>query len=76
MPTATSVGNVVLVLVVSWGRGRLLDGGMTTAQKVYRVVRAAVPGIAVGIGLILLATRKYRFAQFCFLAIPLMFLAI
>ena len=74
--TATSVGNVALVLVVSRGGGRLLDGGMTIARQVYRVVRAAVPGIAFGIGLILLTMRQYRLAHYCWLLIPLMFVAI
>ncbi|MDB5426019.1 MAG: hypothetical protein JWQ29_3435 [Phenylobacterium sp.] len=72
--TAISAFNVALVLVSARGRGRLLAGGVTGREKVYRVARASSPGLAFGAGLLLLATRHDILAQFCWALIPLIFL--
>jgi uncharacterized membrane protein len=66
---ATSLGNVALVLVISRNGGRL-TGGVTPRQLAHRAVRAASPGMAFGIGLILLSQGWIVPSQFCWLLIP------
>jgi len=68
---ATSLANAVLVLVQSRGGGRLMQGGVTRRERLYRLGRALSPGVAFGIGLIGLAAGEVRLAQFCWLLIPL-----
>lgn len=67
---ATSLGNVVLVIVLTRDRGRLLAGGVDGREKVYRLIRAAVPGVAFGAGLGLLAIERLALSQFCWVLIP------
>ncbi|MGZ6016580.1 MAG: TMEM175 family protein [Phenylobacterium sp.] len=66
---ATSVANVVLVLVASRGGGRLI-GGVTRRQRVHRALRAASPGIAFSGGLILLSFDQLLLSQYIWLSIP------
>jgi hypothetical protein len=68
---ATSIANIVLVLVVTRDRGRLM-GGCTPADIRYRLFRAASPGIAFGAGLALLLAHQGQLAQFCWLLIPVL----
>ncbi len=68
----TSLANIVLVLVVARGGGRLISGGCTPAETRYRVVRAASPGIAFGLGVVLLLAQQVRLAQFCWVLIPVL----
>jgi len=70
---ATSAASVVLVLVITRGQGRLMAGGTTRRELVYRLVRAATPGIAFGVGLIGLAYGQLRLAYFCWALIPILF---
>ncbi len=69
--TVTSATNIVLVLVVCRGGGRLV-GGCTPAERRYRVARAASPGLAFGLGVALLLAGQVRLAQFCWVLIPLL----
>ena len=71
---ATSLANIALVMVVSRGGGRLI-GGVTPAEIRYRVARAASPGVAFGMGVVLLLAHQVRIAQFCWLLIPLLLAA-
>ena len=70
---ATSAASVVLVLVITRGGGRLLAGGTTRRELVYRLARAATPGIAFGLGLIGIASSQLRLAYFCWAVIPVLF---
>ncbi|HEY8571320.1 TMEM175 family protein [Phenylobacterium sp.] len=72
---AISIGNLGLVLVAYRGGGRLIQGGAPKGELAYRLARAAAPGIAFGVGLILLASGLVTLAHFCALLIPLVFLA-
>jgi len=69
--TVTSLANIVLVLVVARGGGRLV-GGCTPAETRYRVARAASPGLAFGLGVVLLLAGQVRVAQFCWVLIPIL----
>ncbi|HEY8004468.1 MAG TPA: TMEM175 family protein [Phenylobacterium sp.] len=66
---ACSLANLALVLTVSRDGGRLL-GGISRGERLYRSVRAASPGIAFGIGLVLMAAHQLALAQFCWVLIP------
>ena len=66
---ATSAANVVLVVTVSRGGGRLI-GGIAWRETGHRALRAATPGIAFAIGIVLLLNDLDRFAQFCWVLIP------
>lgn len=66
---ATSVANVVLVMTVSRGGGRLI-GGIAWRETAHRLLRAATPGIAFAIGIVLLLNDLGRLAQFCWVLIP------
>jgi uncharacterized membrane protein len=68
-----SLANLALVITVSRGGGRLI-GGITPQERRYRVLRAASPGIAFGLGLVLMAAHQLALAQFCWLLIPLQIL--
>lgn len=65
----SSLANLALVLTVSRGAGRLM-GGVTPRERLYRVVRAASPGLAFGLGLVLLAAHQLLLSQFSWLLIP------
>lgn len=69
---AASAGNVLLVLTISRGAGGVASG-MSGAQRLHRVVRAATPGLAFGAGLVALDLGGLRLARFCWLLIPLLF---
>jgi uncharacterized membrane protein len=66
---ATSLGNVVLVLVQNRGGGRLIAGGLTRGQLIYRLARAAAPGLAFIVGLVGAIAGEVRLTQFCSLLI-------
>ena len=46
-------------------------GGMEADERIYRVARAASPGIAFGLGIVLMGVRQLALAQFCWVLIPL-----
>jgi hypothetical protein len=66
----TSIANIALVLVVSRGGGRLI-GGVSPPYVRYRVARAASPGVAFAVGLLLLAAHQ-RATVFCWVLIPIL----
>ena len=66
---ACSLANLGLVLTVSRDGGRLL-GGITPAERVYRAIRSASPGVAFGVGILLMAAHQLALAQFCWVLIP------
>ena len=71
---ATSLGNVVLVLVQNRGGGRLIAGGLTPAQLTYRLARAAAPGLAFIVGLLGAMAGQVHVTQFCsLLIVPYLF---
>ena len=65
---ATSAGNVALVLVAFRDNGRLV-GGLSGRQRIHRAIRAASPGMAFALGLLLLAFGELRISQYCWLTI-------
>jgi len=67
-----SVGNVATVLTAYRDNGKALVEG-TKGETAYRLLRAASPGIAFGIGLLLLAAGQRVVSHFCWLLIPVMF---
>jgi TMEM175 potassium channel family protein len=66
-----SATNICLVLVQSRGGGRLM-GGVTPRERLYRVGRAASPGIAWSIGLAGTVAGQPRVAMVCWLLIPVL----
>ncbi|MBW8816144.1 MAG: DUF1211 domain-containing protein [Caulobacterales bacterium] len=68
---ATSAGNVAMVWLSSRKGGRLLAGGLPPGERLYRASRAASPGLAFLVGLVLLALGQVRWAQFCWVLIPI-----
>ena len=66
---ACSLANLGLVLTVSRDGGRLL-GGITPAERLYRAIRSASPGVAFGVGILLMAAHQLALAQFCWVLIP------
>jgi uncharacterized membrane protein len=70
---AISVANMVLVLVAYRGRGRLIANGSPPGELRYRLVRAAAPGAAFAIGLVVLASGYVILAHFAWALIPLIF---
>jgi uncharacterized membrane protein len=66
----TSIANIALVLVVSRDGGRLV-GGASPPYVRYRVARAATPGLAFALGLVMLAAHVPG-AQFCWVLIPIL----
>lgn len=70
---ASSITNVVLLLTLSRGGGRLVAGGMSGRELSYRVARAASPGLAFGIGLILQTIDQAPLAYYCWVLIPVTF---
>lgn len=73
MLVATSVCNIILVLVAYRDGGRLIAGTPTRGAQLYRLVRAAAPGVAFAIGLVGLALGQVILAHFCWVFIPLVF---
>jgi uncharacterized membrane protein len=70
----SSLANLGLVLTVSRGGGRLM-GGVSGRERLYRAARAASPGIAFGLGIVLLLCGQLVWSQFSFLLIPAQLLA-
>jgi uncharacterized membrane protein len=65
----TSAANVALALIVTRGGGRLV-GGITQRDRLYRVARAASPGISFGLGMGMVAMGQLTLARFCWVLIP------
>ena len=55
---------------------RRLVGGVTPRERLYRVLRAASPGTAFGVGLLLMAFHQLAWAQFCWVLIPIQLLVV
>lgn len=69
----TSSCMAILVSIILRGGGRLC-GGVSGREFAYRLVRAAAPGLAFGIGLAATALGQLGLGQLCWLLIPLIFL--
>ncbi|MET0271950.1 MAG: TMEM175 family protein [Phenylobacterium sp.] len=69
-----SAANVALTLVATRGGGRLV-GGVTPRERLYRVARAASPGLAFGLSLVLANVGQLGIAHWMWLTIPLFMLA-
>lgn len=67
---ACSLGNATLVFVQSRDGGRLLAGGMTPRERLYRLGRAISPGLSFAVGLIGVAAGHVRYSQFAWVLIP------
>jgi uncharacterized membrane protein len=61
---AASIAEVALVLVLMRDQGRLL-GGLSSAERHHRLMRAASPGLIFGIGLALDMSGHEGLAAFC-----------
>ncbi|WP_309604675.1 TMEM175 family protein [Phenylobacterium sp.] len=72
---ATSLANVVLVFVQSRDGGRLMAGGVTLRERLYRMGRAASPGLAFAVGLAGALADEVRVSQYCWVLIPVFFAA-
>jgi uncharacterized membrane protein len=66
---ASSLGNLALVLAVTRDGGRLM-GGIGGRERLYRAARAISPGVAFGVGMVLLAYHQLHWSQFSFVLIP------
>jgi uncharacterized membrane protein len=64
-----SAANLGLVAAVTRDKGRLM-GGITPRDRLYRIVRAASPGVAFGVSLALLGAHQLSLSQFAWLLIP------
>jgi len=67
-----SLANVALVLVSTRGAGRLMSGGVTPRERAYRTARAATPGLAFALGILVMTTGQVQLAQFCWVLIPIL----
>jgi uncharacterized membrane protein len=67
---ACSLGNVALAFVQTRDGGRLMAGGMTPRERLYRLGRAASPGLSFTVGLIGTTAGYVRYSQFCWFLIP------
>jgi hypothetical protein len=70
---AISAGNVAMVLIACRDGGRLIADPLPGERR-FRLVRAAAPGAAFVVGLVVLAAGYPITAHFCSLLIPLEFL--
>jgi uncharacterized membrane protein len=68
---ACSAGNAALVFTQTRGGGRLMAGGVTVRERVYRMGRAVSPGLSFGVGLFGTLTGQVRFSQFAWVLIPI-----
>jgi uncharacterized membrane protein len=66
----TSSANVAIVLLESRGAGRLLAGGVTRRERLYRMGRAASPGLAWAVGLCGALAGKPIVPLMCWVLIP------
>lgn len=71
---ACSAANVGLVLVQSRGGGRLLAEPVSTQERIYRVGRAAAPGIIFLVGYLGATAGHVEVAQWCGILIPVLLL--
>lgn len=69
---ATSLANVVLVLVQSRDGGRLLITPLVGRERAYRLARAAAPGLAFAVGLAGALADRPLIATFCWILIPIL----
>ncbi len=69
---ATSLGMIGLILVSTRNAG-ILVGGMTRRERIYRVIRAASPGVAFAGCLVALHFGMVRAPQFMWMLIPVQF---
>jgi uncharacterized membrane protein len=67
-----SAANLVLVLVSTRDGGRLMAGGVTPQERIYRAARAASPGVAFGLGIAVMVLGHVAIAQFCWVLIPIL----
>jgi uncharacterized membrane protein len=68
---ACSAGNAALVFTQTRGGGRLMAGGVSPRERVYRLGRALSPGLSFGVGLYGALTDQVRFSQFAWVLIPI-----
>lgn len=69
----TSLTMMTLTLVVNRGKGHLV-GGLAPRERLYRVIRAASPGVAFAVSLIALQYQLRSLSLLAPLLIPLQFL--
>ena len=67
---ATSAANIALVLVTTRDGGRLMISPVDRRDRAFRIVRAASPGLAFLLSLLVLASGHLHVAQFCPVLIP------
>lgn len=72
---ACSVGDAILVFVQSRDGGRLMAGGMTTRERLYRLGRAISPGLSFTVGLVGAIEGYVRYSQFAWVLIPVFLMA-
>jgi len=70
-----STGNVALVFTQTRGHGRLMAGGVTVRERIYRLGRAASPGLAFAVGLVGALSGQVRFSQYAWVLIPIFLVA-
>ncbi len=68
-----SVSNILLVLMVNRGGGRLV-GGVSALEVVARVVRASAPAVAFSVGFWGASEGRVIVSQFCWALIPVVIL--
>jgi uncharacterized membrane protein len=71
---ATSLANVILVLVETRGGGRLI-GGITGRQRAFRLTRSGAPALAFVAALVATRTGHVAWAPSCAVLIPILILA-
>jgi uncharacterized membrane protein len=69
-----SLGNTTLVLVQTRDGGRLMAGGVTPRERLYRIGRAASPGLSFAVGLAGVLAGQVGYSQFAWLLIPVFLL--
>jgi hypothetical protein len=69
-----SLGNTTLVLVQTRDGGRLMAGGVTPRERLYRIGRAASPGLSFTVGLAGVLAGQVGYSQFAWLLIPVFLL--
>ncbi|MFI4964976.1 MAG: TMEM175 family protein [Caulobacterales bacterium] len=67
---ACSAGNATLVFVQTRGGGRLMAGGVTPRERLYRLGRATSPGLSFTVGLVGALAGYVRYSQFAWVLIP------
>jgi hypothetical protein len=67
---ACSVGNATLVFVQTRDGGRLMAGGVTRRERLYRMGRSLSPGLSFSVSLAGALSGYVRFSQFGWVLIP------